>query len=166
MFRILVFAGMMVLGGVMAAQFADQAGRRPALTARAQPQASQPANASTMVIRPGAGGHFQVEARVDGRQLDFVVDTGASQITIREQDAAMLGIHPTPSDYSVRINTANGVGRAARVELGMVEVGDIMVRNIPALIVPDEALSVNLLGMSFLSRVRWSHENGNFILEQ
>jgi aspartyl protease family protein len=95
-----------------------------------------------------------------------MVDTGASQITIREQDAAMLGIHPTPSDYDVKINTANGVGRAARVELGMVEVGDIMVRNIPALIVPDEALSVNLLGMSFLSRVRWSHERGQFILEQ
>jgi aspartyl protease family protein len=166
MFRILVFAGMMMLGSVMAAQFADQAGQRSASTAKAQPQASQPMNAGTMVIRPDAGGHFQVEARVDGRRLDFMVDTGASQITLREQDAAMLGIHPTPSDYTVKISTANGIGRAARVELGMVEVGDIMVRNIPALIVPDEALSVNLLGMSFLSRVRWSHEGGNFILEQ
>ena len=44
--------------------------------------------------------------------------------------------------------------RAAMVQLGMVEVGNIVVRDVPALIHPDEALGVNLLGMSFLSRVR------------
>jgi len=48
----------------------------------------------------------------------------------------------------------------------MVEVGNIMVRNVPALVHPDEALGVNLLGMSFLSRVRWMHERGRLVLEQ
>ena len=47
-----------------------------------------------------------------------------------------------------------------------VEVGDIVVRNVPAIVMPDEALSVNLLGMSFLSRVRWTHERGRLVLEQ
>ena len=56
--------------------------------------------------------------------------------------------------------------RAAMVQLGMVEVGDIVVRNVPALVQPDEALSVNLLGMSFLSRVRWSYERGRLVIEQ
>jgi aspartyl protease family protein len=118
------------------------------------------------VIKAGAGGHFRVEARVDGRRLDFVVDTGASQITLRESDAARLGIHPTPRDYSIKISTANGEGRAALVQLGMVEVGNVVVRDLPALVTPDEALSVNLLGMSFLSRVRWTHERGKLTLEQ
>jgi aspartyl protease family protein len=48
----------------------------------------------------------------------------------------------------------------------MVEVGDILVRDVPALIVPDNVLNVNLLGMTFMSRVRWSHERGQLLLEQ
>ena len=103
---------------------------------------------------------------MDGRRLAFMVDTGASQIALRESDAARLGFHPTPRDYSIKISTANGVGRAARVQLGMIEVGNIIVRDLPALISPDDALGVNLLGMSFLSRVRWSHERGKLIIEQ
>ena len=62
--------------------------------------------------------------------------------------------------------TANGEGRAARVDLGRVELGDIVVRDVVAIVMPDEMLAVNLLGMSFLSRVRWSHERGNLVLEQ
>jgi aspartyl protease family protein len=77
-----------------------------------------------------------------------------------------LGFHPARRDYSVKISTANGEGRAAAVDLRMVEVGDIVVRDLRALVVPDEALNVNLLGMSFLSRVRWTHESGRLTLEQ
>jgi aspartyl protease family protein len=95
-------------------------------------------------LRPGS---------TDGGYLSWF-DTGASQIALRESDAARLGIHPTPRDYKVKIHTANGIGRAALVQLRMVEVGNIVVRDLPALVSPDEALGVNLLGMSFLSRVR------------
>src|SRR5712691_6908341 len=167
MFRILVLAGFMLAAGVVAVRFVDQAGHAPALAMAAKPApAPEPANSRTMVIKAGAGGHFGVEARVDGRRVAFMVDTGASHIALRESDAARLGIHPMARDYSIKMSTANGEGRAARVELRMVEVGDIIVRDLPALVVPDGALSVNLLGMSFLSRVRWTHERGNLVLEQ
>jgi clan AA aspartic protease (TIGR02281 family) len=56
--------------------------------------------------------------------------------------------------------------RAAMVQLGMVEVGDIVLLNVPALVQADEALGVNLLGMSFLSRVRWTYERGRLVIEQ
>ena len=161
MFRVLVFAAMMLAGGVLAVRYVDHSARLAGLRHGSASGGAQPSNSRTMVIRAGDGGHFQVEARVDGRRMGFMVDTGASQIALRERDAARLGIHPTPRDYSIKVNTANGAGRAARVQLGMVEVGDIIVRDLPALIVPDEALSVNLLGMSFLSRVRWSHETAS-----
>ena len=95
-----------------------------------------------------------------------MVDTGASLIALRASDAARLGFRPGPRDYSIRIGTANGEGRAALVQLGTVEIGTILVRDLPALVSPDEALGVNLLGMSFLSRVRWSHDHGNLIIEQ
>jgi aspartyl protease family protein len=52
------------------------------------------------------------------------------------------------------------------VQLRTVEVGDILVRDVPAIVHADEGLSVNLLGMSFLSRVRWTHERGKLVLEQ
>jgi aspartyl protease family protein len=169
MFRILVLAAFMLSAGVLAVRFVDQAGRTPAAAMAAKP-APEPepvnSNSRTLVIKAGDGGHFAVEARIDGRRIGFMVDTGASHIALRESDAARLAIHPTARDYSIKLSTANGEGRAALVELRMVELGNIIVRNLPALVVPDQALSVNLLGMSFLSRVRWTHEKGRLVLEQ
>src|SRR5262245_53214062 len=165
MFRFVVMAGVMLVACIIAVRFVDQTGRAPAasMVAKAAPE---PVNSRTFVIRAGEGGHFFINARVDGRRIDFVVDTGASNIVLRESEAARLGIHPTARDYNIRMSSANGEGRAARIELRIVDVGDIVVRDLTALVVPDNALSVNLLGMSFLSRVRWSHEKGKLILEQ
>jgi aspartyl protease family protein len=123
-------------------------------------------SARNVVLTKGHNGHFQVDARVDGRRVEFLVDTGASHIAIRRRDAARLGIYTHPGDFTVRVNTANGVTKAALVQLRTVEVGDILVRDVPAIVHADEGLSVNLLGMSFLSRVRWTHERGKLVLEQ
>jgi aspartyl protease family protein len=166
MLRILMFVGMLLGAGVLAANYADRVARAPANAAPVQAASEAYANSRTMVLKANEGGHFEVDARVDGRRLAFMVDTGASQIALRESDAARLGFHPTPRDYSIKISTANGVARAALVQLRMVEVGNIVVRDLPALVSPDSALGVNLLGMSFLSRVRWSHERGKLIIEQ
>jgi len=103
---------------------------------------------------------------VDGRRLELVVDTGASAVALRASDAARLGIHPSERDYSIKVATANGITRAALVQLRMVEVGNIVVRDVPALVHGDDALGVNLLGMTFLSKLRWTHERGKLILEQ
>ncbi len=70
-----------------------------------------------------------------------MVDTGASTIALRERDAARLGIFPREMDYKHSVSTANGVVRAARTELNRVDVGGVTVRNVAALILPDEALS-------------------------
>lgn len=165
--QILVIAALVVALGALFARHADQLVASPsapaATTGAAQPAA---ANYRSVVLSKGDNGHFRTEARVDGRRVDFVVDTGATQIALRESDAARLGFHPTPRDYSIRVHTANGMTRAAVVRLRMVEVGGIVVRDLPALIQPDDALGVNLLGMSFLSQVRFSHERGKLVLEQ
>jgi aspartyl protease family protein len=120
----------------------------------------------TVTLRSDNRGHFQVEARVEGRTVEFMVDTGASMIAMRESSAARLGIHPSARDYNVKTQTANGVGRAARVRLNSVEVNGIMVRDVEAFVVPDDSLTTNLLGMSFLSRVKWTHDRGRLVLEQ
>jgi aspartyl protease family protein len=168
--KLITFAAVVVAAGVLVARWADQSGlTRSTPSAMAAAPGESPtglSNSRAVTLPRGHDGHFRTEARVDGRRLELVVDTGASQIALRASDAARLGIHPAPRDYNVRVSTANGMTRAATVQLGMVEVGNIVVRDVPALIHPDEALGVNLLGMSFLSRVRWSYERGRLMIEQ
>ena len=120
----------------------------------------------TVTLNSDRSGHFQTDVRVDGRSIEFLVDTGASKVALRASAAARLGIHPSARDYTVRMQTANGIGRAARVRLDRVELSGITVRDVDAVVVPDEALGTNLLGMSFLSRVKWSHDRGRLVIEQ
>jgi aspartyl protease family protein len=120
----------------------------------------------TVTLNDNGRGYFGVEARVEGRAIDFVVDTGAMSVSLRETAAAKLGIHPSARDYTVRTQTANGIGRAAPVTLNSIEINGITVRDVRALVIPDEALRVNLLGMTFLSKVKWTHDRGRLVLEQ
>jgi aspartyl protease family protein len=121
----------------------------------------------SVVIPPSSNGHFHVEGRIDGRRLNFMVDTGASVIALTERDAGMLGIHPAERDYVEAISTANGTVRAAPIQLGMVEIDDLVVHDVAAVVLPDGALSQNLLGLSFLSRLRrFEYSDGKLVLEQ
>jgi aspartyl protease family protein len=170
--QIIIFAGMLLAMGVVAARVADQAARTPpatsALAAAPAPAAArQNSYGSSVVVPSDARGHFVVDARVDGRHMAFMLDTGASLIALRARDAAALGIHPVAREFTVEVRTANGSVRAAPVQLGMVEVSGLTVRNVAALVSPDEALSENLLGLSFLSRLRrFEYSNGKMVLEQ
>lgn len=143
-----------------------------AVASASAPRKTQPAprqdttSYRTVKLEAGRGGHFQVDARVDGRNIDFVVDTGASKIVLRESSAARLGIFPRPSEYTGRSQTANGEARYAPVRLNRVDVNGITVYDVEAAVMPDSALGVNLLGMTFLSRVKWSHDHGRLVLEQ
>ena len=126
-----------------------------------------PADSRSVVVSPDSRGHFQLDARVDGRRLTFMVDTGASVIALTADDAATLGIHPSASEFTALVSTANGTVRAAPIELDRVEIEDITVRNVAAMVLPDGALRDNLLGMSFLSRLhRWEFADGKLVLEQ
>jgi aspartyl protease family protein len=120
----------------------------------------------SVTLRGDRDGQFRVEARVDARRLEFIVDTGAGAVALRASSAAQLGIHPMERDYTIKTQTANGVGRAAPVRLNMIEIENIVVRDVPAIVVPDASLKENLLGMTFLSRVRWTHDRGRLVLEQ
>jgi aspartyl protease family protein len=168
--QLIIFAAVVLAAGVYLARMADRNGQAPAgaaaMVAQSEPAPTSSSYSRTITLSPGNGGHFWTEARVDGCRIEFVVDTGATTIALRAIDAARLGIHPSARDYNIKTATANGSTRAALVQLGMVEVGNIVVRNVPATVHADDALSVNLLGMSFLSRVRWTHERGKLVLEQ
>jgi aspartyl protease family protein len=168
--QFLFLFAVMAAAGLGVARYSDHAKpggtKAMAMAAKSEPAPAVSSNYRTVTLNSDSHGHFQTEARVEGRSMDFLVDTGASSIALRESSAAKLGIHPSARDYSIQTQTANGVGRAARVQLARIEVGGITVRDVDAIVVPDESLSTNLLGMTFLSRVKWSHDRGRLVLEQ
>lgn len=168
--QILVIAALMLAGGLYAAQYADQfLGRAPERAAIAT-QADEPRQASvgrSLTVDADRAGHFKVEGRIDGRRLDFMVDTGASVVALRQSDAETIGIRPVPRDFTASVSTANGNIKAARANLSRIEIGGIAVYDVAALVLPDEALGQNLLGVSFLSRLRrYEYANGRLVLEQ
>jgi len=169
---ILSFAAVALVAGMIVPRYAAQLnGAAPAsnnLMAAHQTVDDQASRTSDSVVVPRDGrGHFSTEGRIDGRRLNFLIDTGASVIALTAEDAASLGLHPSNSEYRVTLKTANGVVRAAPTTLGMVEIGGIMVRDVVAVIMPDGALSENLLGMSFLTRLRhFEYSEGKMVLER
>src|SRR5215831_17841872 len=91
----------MLIAGI-APRVMSQKDQDPAVAAQ-QPRAAAPAprpqtqasNYRTVTVQSDRQGHFQVEGSVDGRRLDFMVDTGATVVALRERDAGKLGIFPS-----------------------------------------------------------------------
>lgn len=168
---VLIGAGSLM--GQMAARSTTSSSSSPTTVAVAS---TQPQPKIVTKVAPGGRkftvekdrrGHFQVQAYVDGRDLRFMVDTGASVVALTERDAAQIGVRPMPSQYTVTVSTANGVVKAARTKLRRVEIGGLYVDDVEALVLPDKALSENLLGLSYLSRLkRYEFAGSTLVLEQ
>ena len=125
------------------------------------------ASGRSLDIPRDARGHFQTDGRIDGQRVNFMIDTGASLVALNEKSAAQFGLRPSRSDYNATVTTANGTIKAARTRLAMIELGGLVVRDVDAVVLPDEALSENLLGLSFLSKLkRFEYANGRLVLEQ
>jgi aspartyl protease family protein len=103
-------------------------------------------------IVKAADGHFWAEAKVDGRAVRFLIDTGATAVALSQTDAKRLGIDTKALDYSYKVMTASGQTRAASVKLASVSVAGAQVRDVEALVV-EKGLETSLLGMSYLGRL-------------
>jgi aspartyl protease family protein len=103
-------------------------------------------------IAKSGDGNFWAEAEVDGHPVHFLVDTGATTVALTGDDARNLGIDPQSLDYNSTVMTANGPGRAARVKLGVVAVGNAQVADVDAIVI-DKGLPTSLLGMTYLGRL-------------
>jgi aspartyl protease family protein len=168
--NIMIFAAFIAGLGTLMAQMADR--MAPALAHNALPKAAvvatvAQASSRSISIPRDARGHFETEGRIDGQRIGFMVDTGASMIALNETSAARFGLRPSRNDFNATVTTANGTIKAARTRLAMVDVGGLVVRDVDAMVLPDAALSENLLGLSFLSKLkRFEYANGQMVLEQ
>ncbi|MFZ0266176.1 TIGR02281 family clan AA aspartic protease [Caulobacter sp.] len=103
-------------------------------------------------IVKAADGHFWAEAKVDGRAVRFLIDTGATAVALSQTDAQRLGIDTKTLDYNYRVMTASGETRAAAVKLASISVAGAQVRDVEALVV-EKGLETSLLGMTYLGRL-------------
>src|SRR5215468_10662067 len=169
--NIVITAAIMAGLGVFMAQMAEKFTPAAASTAPARQADTSPAAVQSglrsLNIRRDSRGHFATEGRIDGQRIAFMVDTGASVVALNERSAASFGLRPTPGQYTATVSTANGTIKAARTQIAMIEIGGLIVRDVDAMVLPDEALSENLLGLSFLSKLkRFEYANGQMVLEQ
>lgn len=168
--NIMIIAAVMAGLGTFMAQMADKMSSAAATSAprtTVAVAAPAPAGGRSLAIARDGRGHFHTEGRIDGQRIGFMIDTGASVVALNETSAARFGLRPSRGEYNAAVSTANGTIKAARARIAMLDVGGLIVRDVDAMVLPDEALSENLLGLSFLSRLkRFEYSNGQMVLEQ
>ena len=117
-----------------------------------------------IVLTAGSGGHFFTGGSINGKAVRFLVDTGATYISMGVNEAERLGL-----DYRAgrpgTTNTANGVMAVYKVSLASVRVGDVQVYNVEAL-VGQAPMDPVLLGNSFLTRFQMKRENDTMTLSK
>ena len=144
-------------------------GERDTAKAAAREQEQTPTRDHGGIVRVPAnrGGQYVSEIEVNDRPITAMVDTGATLVALRYEDARTLGLIFPGDKFDVVTHTANGQGRAKRVRLRSVTFGTITIRDVDAIILEQGALGTNLLGMSFLRRLsRFEVQRGTLVLER
>jgi len=106
-------------------------------------------------------GHYVVVGEVNGRALEFLVDTGASDVAIPAALSDELGLVP---GRALSVQTANGRARARATTIGQLAVGPLRRRNVPATLVPGMSGRTALLGMSFLRHHDLEQRGGRLVI--
>jgi aspartyl protease family protein len=133
----------------------------PTATSPAQPLGRK------VVVQADGRGHYAATFKLNGRQIDALVDTGATLVAINSSTARRIGISLNPADFKHQVSTANGSIKAASVTIDNLQIGRISLDNVQAVVLDDKALQTNLIGMSFLNRLdKFQAQEGTLLLVQ
>ena len=122
------------------------------------------ARGTRIVLTESGGGHFMTAGQINGRAVQFMVDTGATSIAMSTLDAERAGIN-YKNGQPVRMSTANGDSTGFRIKLNSVRVGDVEVFDVDAVVTP-QPMPFLLLGNSFLTRFQMKRENNLMTLDK
>ena len=135
-------------------------GKRRSIKLGEAPLSAPTSSSPTASLTSDSRGHFMADGQVNGQAIRFIVDTGATMVSLSSADARRLGINYL-AGQPTQLSTANGVAQAWRVRLDSVRVANITINNVDA-VVMDNAAMPALLGMSFLNRTDMKRE-GNIM---
>ncbi|MDP3822236.1 MAG: retropepsin-like aspartic protease [Burkholderiales bacterium] len=119
---------------------------------------------SQIVLTAGSGGHFMTAGGINGKAVRFMVDTGATSVAMSMAEADHIGLKYRDGQRAF-VGTANGAVPAYRVRLAEVRIGDVVVYDVEALVVPAQ-MEFILLGNSFLTRFQMKRENETMTLSK
>lgn len=123
------------------------------------------AGASTSIVLPmGSGGHFSATGSINGKQVNFLVDTGATSVALSQSEANRIGLDWKRGRPGLS-QTANGTVPVHAVNLTSVRVGDVEIANVAAVVLPSDMPMV-LLGNSFLNRFTMRRDSDVMRLEK
>lgn len=128
------------------------------------PQQTVHSDTGKVVVPRSADGHYYLTLKVNNTPIEFLVDTGASEVVLTEADARRIGLKPEELAFLGRARTANGEVRTASVRVDEIALGEIRDKNL-RIWVNEGELDSSLLGMAYLQR--WSSfeiRNGAMIL--
>jgi len=117
-----------------------------------------------VILNADGQGHFYTTGTINGTSVRFIVDTGATMISLGASDARRIGLDASRGQRGMT-NTANGQAVVTKVHLDTVRVGDITLHNVDALIHQSE-MPMALLGMSFLNRMEMQRDGSTMTLKR
>ena len=108
-------------------------------------------------------GHFVASGQINGQPVDFMLDTGATDVSIPAGLARRLKLE---EGFGVTLSTANGLSQGYRTRIDRLQVGDIVLRDVRALVAPGLDGNQVLLGMSALNKLEFTQRGGTMLLRQ
>lgn len=127
-------------------------------------KASGGGNGKRVVLTADSQGHFMPPGQINGRSVQFMVDTGASTVAISAADAKRINLN-YENGTKVNVSTANGNVVGYQVQLDSVRVGDAQVYGVTAIVIP-QSMPFVLLGNSFLTRFQMQRTNDQLTLDK
>ena len=108
-------------------------------------------------------GHFVASGQINGQPVDFMLDTGATDVAIPGGMAERLKLE---KGFGVTLSTASGRAEGYRTRIDRLQLGDIVLRDVRALVVPGLDGNQVLLGMSALNKLEFTQRGGTMLLRQ
>ena len=149
---VLIFAGATIAYG-----FKDH------FTAQLYPDAARSIDDRTISLRRADDGHFYARVKVNGTEIRFMVDTGATSLVLSKQDASRVGFSSESLSFVLPTDTANGRVYGAGIMLDQVELGGFVDRDVRA-VVNGGQMDDSLLGMTYLDRFKGFSVEGDTML--
>lgn len=156
--RAMALAAALALLGVLWLFFAEALERRDnpnrALTVA-------PGSASELVLRRNRMGHYVAPGRINGEPVVFLLDTGATQVSVPARLAGPLGLTP---GRPAQVSTANGMVTVRQTRIDELGLGPFLVRGVEAHLNPGMDGEALLLGMSVLKHLEFTQRGDTLIL--
>ncbi len=116
-----------------------------------------------VVLQRNKYGHYNFTGQINGQRVEFLLDTGATSISIPQTVADRIGLKKL---YEVQFYTANGLAKGYATEVNEVRVGEIVMRDLQASINPNVSDEIILMGMNFLKQIEFTQTGDKLILRQ